>query len=388
MATDVDTVRRLTAVFRHELPDRVPVVCVLALPFVKQHISPGKSVAELHSQWIEDPVGSIVKMQEELGLDPVVVTKSLHFGEVEIYPRKLFTWPPEALVDWREEIRVERQADSRTVFTTVFTPAGKLTYAYRIRNYSLWPVEHLLKEESDLRLLEYRPDPRRLNISRVKRMVTQVGTRGFFTHIVSGVWNEACELRGVTRLFTDVYDRAAWVKDLLVTVKEYLVRHVKRLAETGVHSICLNESWLGMGLSPRMYEEFIFPYDQEVVKVAQELGIMVSYHNCGRGSHLLEQMVGTGADALETLTPSSHSGDFELADVKSRVGDRICLFGGFDERVLLSERSQAVRDEVRRCIDAAATGGGYILRPAGQVIDANPRNVEIMARTVRDYGTY
>ncbi len=99
-------------------------------------------------------------------------------------------------------------------------------------------------------------------------------------------------------------------------------------------------------------------------------------------------MVSTGAEALETLTPASHSGDFDLAEVKKLVGNRMCLFGGFDEGVLLSERPNDVRDEVKRCIDAAAAEGAYILRPVGQLIDAKPQNIVVMTETAREYGRY
>lgn len=42
-------------------------------------------------------------------------------------------------------------------------------------------------------------------------------------------------------------------------------------------------------------------------------------------------MVSTGADSLETLTPKESSGDFDLAEVKRRVGNQITLHGGFNE---------------------------------------------------------
>ena len=40
--------------------------------------------------WIDDPMGSIVKMQQDLGLDPMITTYSQHIGEHEIWPRMLF----------------------------------------------------------------------------------------------------------------------------------------------------------------------------------------------------------------------------------------------------------------------------------------------------------
>lgn len=40
-------------------------------------------------------------------------------------------------------------------------------------------------------------------------MVRAMGDRGFFTHNFIGVWGEASNLRGLTTLCTDLYDRPA-----------------------------------------------------------------------------------------------------------------------------------------------------------------------------------
>jgi uroporphyrinogen-III decarboxylase len=97
-------------------------------------------------------------------------------------------------------------------------------------------------------------------------------------------------------------------------------------------------------------------------------------------------MVETGADALETLAPPTSSGDVDLAEAKRRVGNRLCLSGGFDERVLADGGVEQVRAEVRRCMNAAAEGGAFILRTVGQVLDARPENLDAMVQAAAVYG--
>ena len=82
--------------------------------------------------------------------------------------------------------------------------------------------------------------------------------------------------------------------------------------------------------------------------------------------------------------PSRSSGDVDLADAKQRIGDRVCLFGGFNEHLLHEADADAVQDEVRRCLDAAMEGGGYVLRSTGQIFDAKPGLIEVMCETVRE----
>ena len=144
----------------------------------------------------------------------------------------------------------------------------------------------------------------------------------------------------------------------MTQITDYLLRLLARLPESGLKVILLDESWVGVGVSRDVFNEFILPYDRQLVSAAQESGVLVDYHNYGRVTAVLESMADTGADALEPLTPPSLNGDIQLADAKKRVGDRMALYGGFNERVLMSDKGKEVRQEVRRCIDEGADGGG------------------------------
>jgi uroporphyrinogen decarboxylase len=385
---------RIIAAFRGEQPDRVPVIFRLNLGMIRQLVPGQVSLPEMFDQWIENPLEaetSVIRVQEDLGLDPIVVTASHHFGEWETWPRKLLSYPPTATENWRERRSViEKASDSQAlkIRRVIQTPKGDLSYSYQVKDGSCWPSEYLIKAEEDVKLLEYWPDPMRMDIRVLKRMVDTVGKRAFFRHAFSAVWNEAAELRGPVNLAMDIYERPGWVKELLDIVKRRQIRHVCRLAETGIHAIAYMQDWLGMGISPAAYDEFIGPYDQEIIQTAHEAGLLVSYHVCGRGSVLLERITSTGPDALETLTPREKSGDFDLAECKARVGDRICLFGGFDERVLDSDDPQMVQHEVRRCLDAAKPGGRYILHGTGQLFCFRSQNIRVMLETIQEHGSY
>ncbi len=385
----MNSVERLEAAFRHQVPDRVPVVAWLGLPLVQKLLPRPVPMRELYAQWADDPGGTIVKMQEDLGLDPIVGTASEHVGEWEIWPTYLESWPEDAMRDWQLARHVvSRTADGTVVEKTIATPEGRLSYTYRISNYSIWPLEAPLRDERDLELLKYRPDPARLILDPLDRMVRETRGRAFFTHAVSGVWNEAGEWRGGVNLALDIYDRPEWLHRLLRILTNRQIKMLGHLSETGIQAIQYSQDWAGIGLSPEHYREFILPYDVEVINAAKRAGLLVTYHLCGKGAHLLDLLVASGADALETLTAAGNGGDFDLAETKRRVGSRICLYGGFNERVFLKDDPQAVVDETRRCLEAAAEGGGYILRTAGQVFEARPELIRLMATTAREYGGY
>jgi hypothetical protein len=374
---------------RGELPDRVPVACWLGLPYLLETTAGARTYTDLFDLWVEDPLNTIVARQEELGLDPMVLTNSVHWGEVLDFPARIFSWPAEALANWQERREIlEDRGRHKIVRRVIRTPGGELTYTYRLDSHARTMFEHLLKEEEDLALLRFLPDPALLNVDRLAAMVRQVRQRAVFHHVTPGTWDEACQFRGLTQISFDLYDRPAWVHRLMRLIADRQVRLMHRLAESGIETINYNETWVGFGLSPQTYREFILPYDTEVVQAIHDAGMLVSYHNCGKASKLLELHADTGADALETLTPRSRAGDVDLADAKRRVGQRITLFGGFNEDVLSQGQPKDVEAEVRRCLAAAGQGGRYIMRTAGQIMATRPGNIEAMTAAVRRYGVY
>jgi uroporphyrinogen decarboxylase len=358
------------------------VACWLGLPLLLQLTPGAASYSDLFRLWCDDPL-SIVAVQERLGLDPLVLTHTEHPGEVITLPRMQMRWPAAAMAEWQERREViGQEADHQVVRRTVATPGGQLSYTYRLDDHARATFEHLLKEEADLELLRFLPDPAEADLSVIERMVQAVGGRAIFHHVTPGVWDEACQLRGVNHLATDLFDRPAWVHRLLRFNTDRQARLMARLGQAGVQTINYNETWVGFGMSPKTYREFVLPYDAEVVAASHRAGMLVSYHNCGRASRLLELHADTGADALETLTPAGRSGDVELADAARRVGQRITLFGGFNEHVLTHGDLDDVRAEARRCL-AAAAGARYILRTTGQIMAARPGNIEAMVETAR-----
>ncbi len=383
----MNVVERYRAAFTGEPIDRVPVCAWLGLPLLARELR--KSSLAVLREAVEDPL-PLIRLQEQLGLDPIVVTVDDRWFSMHAYWRLLCGYPAEALKNWQVCFEHTDQGDGFTNYLwTAQTPAGPITWGYQVGGGIVSEGERPIKDERDLDLLSaYMPSPESMVLDRLAAMVRGAGEHAFFTHNLLGVWGEAVSMRGLATLSMDLYERPEFVKRLSEFVTERTLRKLPLLARCGIHSILYDQSWVGVGLSRAVYREFVLPNDRRVVQAAKEAGLLVSYHNCGRGMHILEDMVSTGADALETLTPKSMSGDFDLAEVKRLVGDRITLNGGFNERILATGTPDEVCAEVRHCLTAAAGGGRYILRTCGQIFDARPENLQAFAAAARDYGSY
>jgi uroporphyrinogen-III decarboxylase len=89
-------------------------------------------------------------------------------------------------------------------------------------------------------------------------------------------------------------------------------------------------------------------------------------------------------DAMETFTPASMGGDTVLAEAKQRIGDRICMIGGFDQfHFFKGCAPEETRKAVRKCFSDAGQGGGYILSPSDHFFDADIELLKTFADEAR-----
>jgi uroporphyrinogen decarboxylase len=106
-----------------------------------------------------------------------------------------------------------------------------------------------------------------------------------------------------------------------------------------------------------MYRRFALPYEQRIFAAVHELGAVGRLHICGKTTHLLIDMLQSGADIIDL--------DW-MVDLKQSAqlfGDRAAICGNFDPvNVMLLGTSQTVRTAV---IDCLQNGGRRLLSGAG-----------------------
>jgi uroporphyrinogen-III decarboxylase len=234
-----------------------------------------------------------------------------------------------------------------------------------------WQIEPLIKREDDLTLLEYLPDPV-VDREAIDRQVRTLGDRGLGFTSISGIWQQACLVRGMAQVALDLYERPRWAYRLLSTLAEWLAEEMVAICQTTAETVFINESYLGMGMSGPLFDKYVRPFDERLVQLAKSAGKLALYHNCGRCNAVLERFADMGIDYLEPLNPRAASGDVDPADVKRRIGSKVCLRGGFNHQLMSSATPQEIQEEVRACLQTLAPGGGYILCPAGPIQSETP----------------
>lgn len=300
-----------------------------------------------------------------------------------------FSSPRIVTDNWR--IKVEEIPDTqyRTKKYTFVTPKGNLSMVLQSNDYTSWISERLIKDKKDIELIaEFAPAPK-CDVDRVNQAVEEFGERGivrgtivcFDVYGQPGCWQDAACLVGIEDLILATFDDPAWVHELLGILQERKKVYIRSLQ--GARYDILE---LGGGdasstvISPKLFDEFVAPYDSELIELAHKMGQRIVYHTCGGMMPILENIAGMQPDAMETFTPAGMGGDVDLAEAKKRIGDRVCMIGGFDQYHFFKHCSpQDTRKEVRRCFEAAGEDGGYILAPSDHFFDADPELIMAFA---------
>jgi uroporphyrinogen-III decarboxylase len=78
----------------------------------------------------------------------------------------------------------------------------------------------------------------------------------------------------------------------------------------------------------------------------------------------------------------------DIVRVKKTVGQVACLYGNVPSALLALGTPQKMRDYVKKCIDVAGKGGGYILSNGAFFDHAKAENVKAMVDFAKEYGVY
>ena len=144
--------------------------------------------------------------------------------------------------------------------------------------------------------------------------------------------------------------------------------------------------------SPTAFDALVTPFQGPIFELIHRYGGKVIVHHHGRIHQLLEKIVDLGADGIHPIEEPP-IGDCPLAEAKRRVGDRTCLIGSVqydDFERLTPDEMEAL---VRRQIEDASPGGGFILSPtagpyATIITDRHQDNLVRFIEAGRRWGIY
>lgn len=158
------------------------------------------------------------------------------------------------------------------------------------------------------------------------------------------------------------------------------IQFIRLMAATGADMVSNGDSSAGPSVvSPAIYRTFALPYEQRVVESAHALGLPYMLHICGKTEPILEDMVSTGADALEL--------DYKTSATRAHdvIRGRATFVGNLDPTgVLATGTPSLVEQKTRELLEIFSDTPRFILN-AGCAIPATtpPENIRTIIRVAR-----
>ena len=293
-------------------------------------------------------------------------------------------WSQKIMESNEEELKVERWID---------TPFGRLSEVVGFPvNDPPWPEEGMIKDiATDFPKLQWYMQQR--SFESLFKNRAKIGDHGIFGIAIEtfmGFWVWARNGGSMQALldFSEEPDRVRQVHEFYLAFVKDAVRYllVKQPDE-----ILLAGSSSSLSLSsPRIYREFDLPIVKAVSAACKTADVLCHQHTCGKSRLIVEiNYTETDVNVMEPLERAP-GGDVDLAEAKERFGDKFCLKGNVNTfETMLNGSPRDVEVEAKACIDAAASGGGFILATGDQCgRDTPDENIFALVDVAKSYGRY
>ncbi len=229
-----------------------------------------------------------------------------------------------------------------------------------------------LNDPADLASLPM-PDPlkpgnrMRDRVDAIRLFHAQVGGTYPVQGWIEGALAEAADLRGVTRLLYDLYDRPEWLHKLLEHCTAVAIDFALAQIEAGATTIGLGDA-IASQIGPRGYRQFALPYEQRIFAAIRHAGAIPRLHICGDTTQIVKDMARSGAQILDL------DWQVDLAQARQAVDEvdpAICLCGNFDPvAVLFAGTPDQVTAATHHC--RAVGGDNWLAQPGCEIPRRTP----------------
>jgi hypothetical protein len=139
-------------------------------------------------------------------------------------------------------------------------------------------------------------------------------------------------------------------------------------------------------MSPKQFDELLLPAYKRLTEAVHARKRKIILHTDGYVTPLLDFIVKSGFDGLHSLEPSA---GVDIAEVKTKAGNQLCLLGNIDTGVVLTSGTRKqVFDAVQSAIRMAGQNGGFILSAANMHPQVKVQNLRWMVEATREFGVY
>ena len=193
-------------------------------------------------------------------------------------------------------------------------------------------------------------------IKAVALLKERVGKEKIVEGWVEGPIAEAADLRGINTVMMDFFDDPQFVRDLFAFVVEMELRFAREQVRAGADIIGVGDAAASL-VGPKIYEEFVWPYEKKLVEGIHGLGAKVRLHICGNTRRSLREMGKLSCDIvdLDSLAP--------LSEAREQMGPNQILLGNLNPVAVLRNGNPSIVSEA--IAECHRQGGSRFIVGAG-----------------------
>ncbi len=212
----------------------------------------------------------------------------------------------------------------------------------------------------------------------VELLRQRVGNQLIVEGWVEGPCSDAADFRGMNRLMVDFADDPEFVAQLF----EYSVELATGFAAA---QIAVGADIIGIGdppsslVSPRMYQQQIWPWHKKLIDAIHANGAKVRLHVCGNTRRILADIGRLGCDLVDVDSPVS------MEEARARVGPAQAFIGNLDPvRDVRNGSPQSIQKSLEGLQQVA--GDRWIVAAGCEIVRDTPHeNLHAMRRFAQSH---
>jgi MtaA/CmuA family methyltransferase len=160
---------------------------------------------------------------------------------------------------------------------------------------------------------------------------------------IEGPCAEAADLRGINNLMLDFHDDPSFVRDLFEFIVAMELRFAQAQVDAGVDLMGVGDAAASL-VGPRVYEEFVWPFELRLMEGLRAMGTKIRLHICGNTRAILAGMGRLNCEIVDLDFPSP------LSEGRAAMGPTQVLLGNIHPvKVLRDGTPASVADAIAEC---------------------------------------
>lgn len=209
------------------------------------------------------------------------------------------------------------------------------------------------------------------------------------TNDLAGIFESAWQGLGMNFFTKQLYTNRNFISEVFNVFTDFTIACYSSYMDSGAEVFVESGDLAfktGPFMSPKLFDELLLPCYQRLTDAVHERGGKILLHSDGNITSLLDFIVACGFDGLHSLEPTA---GVDLAAIKKKVGDKLCLLGNIDTGQVLTKGTKAeVEAAVKYAIKAAAPGGGFFISASNMHPAVRVQNLKWMVEATHKYGNY